>query len=91
MSEIKKGDLVIHVGGCCGELPSLGQIAEVMWISYRHTKCEFCAYETKGLHAGSRRRAAGVPLPWLRKIDPDQASDHERAFDYLNRRQPEVA
>ena len=90
MSEIKKGDLVAIVKPGCKN-NNVGKIFTVLGVSDERFSCLVC-----GKHHGYGKNALrlddGIHRYWvafsrLRKIDPDQASDHEREFDRLSRKE----
>jgi len=91
MSEIKVGDMVMIVRACCGD--SAKHIGEIFVARTPRPFLEQCFWCKKKSPAPYFANDKGVQwASWrLRKIDPDQASDREREFDRLNRRQPEVA
>ena len=90
MSAIKKGDLVMVVRTtlCCGHVtPMFGHIFKVSGFSPSdpYMQCNYCgSFGCRKMAKGGHRN---VELLRLRKIDPDQASDREREFDRLSRKE----
>lgn len=73
MSEkISPGDLVCVVKACCDWQRNriVGQTSVVPYIRITKTQCHGCKKLSTGLHAGAFEKSAGVPLSWLKKINP---------------------
>jgi len=90
---IKKGDLVMVVRGtvCCGFASErIGIVYTVTSIDeFINAQCRGCGTKHRVLNARGyvSSRGDGFDVKMLRKIDPDQASDREREFDRLSRRE----
>jgi len=94
MSKIKKGDLVIVARPTrCGCVHEIGVVFKVTGFAPGEAfNCQSCGARWLSAIKGVTGYQDYMFDPSrLRKIDPDQASDREREFDRLNRRQPEVA
>lgn len=68
----KVGDLACVVRTCCAEkfAETGGRVGAIAWIGTRKTACWFCGAKNIGVHAASALDRPGVPLPWLKRIDP---------------------
>jgi len=66
------GDLACVVRTCCaGSFADTGGlIAPIAWIQFRTTTCRHCPARNVELHAASAPDRPGVPLRWLKRIDP---------------------
>lgn len=94
MSEIKKGDLVVVVrpaAYCSCHVGLVFVVQDIAPSPDGHLNCHKCGSRARSLLDAKKPQGGWQSLSQLRKIDPDQASDHEREFDRLNRRQPEIA
>ena len=96
MSEIKKGDLVVVIrANDCGCPDRIGTVFTVTKVirSTQFRRCQICGDTSEFTHhlVAEGQEKGTVGLNRLRKIDPDQASDREREFDQLSRRNKELA
>jgi hypothetical protein len=69
---LRVGDLACVVRTCCaGSFGETGGIVgAVAWIASKTTTCTYCRERNVGLHAASAAGRPGVPLTWLKRIDP---------------------
>jgi hypothetical protein len=74
MSEIKAGDLVMVVRGCCGRYPHLGKVFTVASLkrvgSFSRLCCKQAQPESWRAVMVERKDLHATPLSYLVKIDP---------------------
>ena len=81
---IKVGDLVMQVRACCDSPlhKTLGMIGTVNFIGEGNTLCGGCGFKGTGIHVSCRVDhriyGGGVPVSWVKKIDPPQLSENEK-------------
>jgi hypothetical protein len=82
---LRVGDLACVVRSCCaGSFGDTGgKIATVAWIASKTTTCVHCRARNVGVHAASAADRPGVPLPWLKRIDPHREPGGELQQDEL--------
>ena len=72
---ISKGDLVMVVRGCtCGKT-RLGRIYRVSYIQIRPCYCGYCGLSYALENVAMRDISSGMPLSWLKRLDPDALKD----------------
>ena len=72
---IKVGDLVMVVRSCCGDfVRSPVFVVDGLWEPRLSCRCAFCDSALPRVTQATDRTQNGIrygiPLPWLRKIDP---------------------
>jgi hypothetical protein len=82
---ISVGDLVQVIAHCCGYKSEVGMIAVALWIEPRKTMCHACRGRHEGLHVGARQASAGMPIEYLKRIDPPAEGEYERADTRIKR------
>lgn len=78
--DFRVGDLACVVRTCCaGSFADTGgRIAPIAWIRFRTTTCSHCPAKNVELHAASAPDRPGVPLRWLKRIDPHPEAGSEQ-------------
>lgn len=74
-SEIKVGDRVMLVFGCCPaaqrHIGWVGEVEAIANVPDKASRC-VCEYRTGGMHAAVTIVGRGwIPFSWLRKLPPD--------------------
>lgn len=70
---IAVGDLAMHVRVCCKRsdaVSDLGKIAIIKMVRVRETRCQKCGQLNQGVHASAKTNGIGVPVEWLKRIEP---------------------
>lgn len=81
MSEpIKVGDPVMLVWACCASgRKFIGWTGKVEAITDARSICGVCRNVYQGRHGWITIEQHGcVPMPWLKKLDPDAEQEHEQ-------------
>lgn len=72
---IKVGDLVMQIRDCCGKCRTTGMVGTVKHVHDTTTRCRYCSSYFHCIHVSCGKPKGGVPLSWVKKIDPPQVLD----------------
>jgi hypothetical protein len=71
------------VGSCCGKADSIGIIRTVIAVDGFGSSCSYCktTHHERVAHISSEPCLGGLPVRWLKKIDPLQETEDTREAD----------